>query len=221
MHAFVVAGGDSSTRGSAVSEILKSQNVAIHNRVVLARGGDESSIGIGAVRGWLRDIALAPVGEGSLAGIITDADLLTLEAQQALLKTIEEPPARCIIILSAATPFALLPTILSRCVLVTKPAPNAKNKGGTREELAKVRVSGIGRMLLTSDTIAAGRENAQEFIQDVIEDAHAGLASGDLTTQTILEAALAARGRLAANVNPKMVLDAFFLSFHTGQSSSS
>jgi len=56
--------------------------------------------------------------------IIEDAHLLTTEAQNALLKTLEEPPERTVIILAASSAEALLPTILSRVqsVHVTAPA---------------------------------------------------------------------------------------------------
>jgi DNA polymerase-3 subunit delta' len=47
--------------------------------------------------------------------IIDPADELTLEAQDALLKTLEEPPSTTMIILVSAYPDTLRPTILSRC----------------------------------------------------------------------------------------------------------
>ena len=55
--------------------------------------------------------------------IIEDSDLLTHEAQNALLKTLEEPPEATFIILTSSTKEALLPTITSRLqeIIVTKP----------------------------------------------------------------------------------------------------
>ena len=48
--------------------------------------------------------------------IIHQADLMTPQAQNAILKTIEEPPAYAVVMLLADNPDALLPTISSRCV---------------------------------------------------------------------------------------------------------
>ena len=48
--------------------------------------------------------------------IIDEAEKMTVQAQNALLKTIEEPPAYVVIILLTTNPEAFLPTILSRCV---------------------------------------------------------------------------------------------------------
>lgn len=50
---------------------------------------------------------------------------MTVQAQNALLKTIEEPPAYVVILLLTANASALLPTILSRCVILNmKPVPD-------------------------------------------------------------------------------------------------
>ena len=57
--------------------------------------------------------------------IIDDAEKMNEAAQNALLKTIEEPPDYAVVILLAANRTALLPTILSRCVcLEMKPVPD-------------------------------------------------------------------------------------------------
>ena len=50
--------------------------------------------------------------------IIADADMMTVQAQNALLKTIEEPPAYAVIMLLTENAEVLLPTIRSRCVMM-------------------------------------------------------------------------------------------------------
>ena len=50
--------------------------------------------------------------------IIDQADLMTVQAQNAILKTIEEPPAYAIIMLLTENADTLLPTITSRCVML-------------------------------------------------------------------------------------------------------
>ena len=54
-------------------------------------------------------------------GVIFDADRMNVEAQNALLKTLEEPPPETTMILTAANPSALLPTTRSRCQLLPLP----------------------------------------------------------------------------------------------------
>lgn len=78
------------------------------------------SIGVEDIRKQLNgDIMIKPYSCPFKIYIIDEADKLTVQAQNALLKTIEEPPAYAVIMLLTAKASALLPTILSRCVLLT------------------------------------------------------------------------------------------------------
>lgn len=63
------------------------------------------------------DVNIKPYSHQYKVYIIPNADTLTTQAQNALLKTLEEPPAYAVLILLAENVNAFLPTILSRCVL--------------------------------------------------------------------------------------------------------
>jgi DNA polymerase-3 subunit delta' len=79
-----------------------------------------NSIGIEEIREQLiNDVAIRPYESPYKIYIVNDAQKLTLQAQNALLKTIEEPPAYAVILLLADNPDALLPTITSRCVILS------------------------------------------------------------------------------------------------------
>lgn len=78
---------------------------------------------VAAVRLLLKRLALTPAMGKRKVFVVGDAERLipqlgTEVAANALLKALEEPPADSVIILTAADPNALLPTILSRVVLV-------------------------------------------------------------------------------------------------------
>lgn len=64
------------------------------------------------------DIMIKPYNGKYKIYIVPDADLMTVQAQNALLKTIEEPPEYAAIILLTENAESLLPTILSRCVVL-------------------------------------------------------------------------------------------------------
>lgn len=81
---------------------------------------DKNSISVKQVRDELvKDISIRPYGSRYKVYIIEAADKLTIEAQNAMLKTLEEPPAYGRILLLAESAAAFLPTILSRCVRVS------------------------------------------------------------------------------------------------------
>ena len=64
------------------------------------------------------DIVIRPYSSRYKIYIIADADMMTVQAQNALLKTIEEPPAYAVIMLLTENAEVLLPTIRSRCVMM-------------------------------------------------------------------------------------------------------
>jgi DNA polymerase-3 subunit delta' len=83
------------------------------------------SIGVDEVRDLVRRAALSPVGRGWQILVIEDADRLTDQACNALLKAIEEPTERTVWMLCAPTTEDVLQTIRSRCRLVTLTTPTA------------------------------------------------------------------------------------------------
>ncbi len=64
----------------------------------------------------IHDVAIRPYASPYKIYIIPDADLMNPSAQNAILKTIEEPPEYAVILLLTTSAQSLLPTILSRCV---------------------------------------------------------------------------------------------------------
>ena len=84
------------------------------------------SLGVDEVRDLVRRSALSPVGRRWQVIIVEDADRLTDQAANALLKAIEEPSERTVWMLCAPTVEDLLPTIRSRCRLVTLTTPSVE-----------------------------------------------------------------------------------------------
>ena len=64
------------------------------------------------------DIVIRPYSSKYKVYIVADADMMSVQAQNALLKTIEEPPEYAVIMLLTENAETLLPTIRSRCVMM-------------------------------------------------------------------------------------------------------
>jgi len=80
--------------------------------------GDKKSIGVEAVRKISEDVAIKPFGNGKKVYIIKDGNLMTEAAQNAFLKTLEEPPSYAVFIILCENTENLLQTVLSRCAVV-------------------------------------------------------------------------------------------------------
>lgn len=127
------------------------------------RPDDKQDLPVQAVRELCDWFALKPMrGPGKVA-ILDDADHLTVEASNAFLKTLEEPPPGAVLVLVATAVEILLPTILSRCQVVRFDSlPIAvvtellleRGLAGDREEAARLAALGQGsaaRSLLLAD----------------------------------------------------------------------
>lgn len=76
-----------------------------------------ASIGVDDIREQINDtIMVRPYSSYYKVYIVDEAEKMTVQAQNALLKTIEEPPSYAVILLLTTNQDAFLPTILSRCV---------------------------------------------------------------------------------------------------------
>lgn len=81
--------------------------------IILEKEDEDKEIKIGRVREIIKKISLCSYGARVV--LIRRAELLSPEAANALLKTLEEPPQRTIFLLTAPNPKEVITTIVSRC----------------------------------------------------------------------------------------------------------
>lgn len=96
-----------------------------------------NTIGVEDIRGQINnDIGIKPYSSPRKIYIMNEGEKMTVQAQNALLKTLEEPPEYAVILILTTNVDALLPTILSRCVVLNmKPVSDALVKKYLMEEL--------------------------------------------------------------------------------------
>jgi DNA polymerase-3 subunit delta' len=124
---------------------------------------------LGAIRELERQAALAPLLGVRKVFVLEDAETMTGEAPQAFLKTLEEPPARTVMILIVARLRALPATVLSRCQVVRFQPRVAPEEPRERAEvvaaLADVRARGAEALFRRGQTWERDREGAERFVQ--------------------------------------------------------
>ena len=86
---------------------------------------DKYQISIEQIRAATEQLAKTSYRHGYKVAVIESAHLMTVNAANSLLKTLEEPTARTLIVLITSHPSALLPTVRSRCqkLAIATPAP--------------------------------------------------------------------------------------------------
>jgi DNA polymerase-3 subunit delta' len=90
----------------------------VHPDVILVEPGDSGAIKVEQVRDVIERAGYRPFEGRRRVVIVEDAEALLPAAQNALLKTLEEPPPSTVFLLVTARPDGLLPTVRSRCPLL-------------------------------------------------------------------------------------------------------
>ncbi|MBI4821621.1 MAG: DNA polymerase III subunit delta' [Deltaproteobacteria bacterium] len=179
------------------SNCRRAKASSLSDVLVLDPEGD--AIKVDDVREVTRLLHLAPLEGPHKVLIIRDADRMNPQAQNALLKTLEEPPGGARIILTSASPDSLLVTVLSRCQRVTfAPVPNAEiarilvERRELDEESAKLLAAlskgSVGRALAADlDALRAVRDRAVELDQSLEPGRPGGTALALLTAESLPE----------------------------------
>lgn len=159
-----------------------------------------STGGIDAVRSLIQQAKFMPTLGNLRIIMIDEAQQVTGAAQQALLKTLEEPPASTLFILSTMTPEKISPAIMGRCQKMDLKRVNAEAVADHLMDIAKAEGFADGlddkAMLLIAESTGGQLRDAIQCL-DAVRQAIAGL-DGDLDEDEmeamIIEAVFAASG---------------------------
>ncbi len=173
---------------------------------------DKNTIGIAQVKNMLAFVGQKPFTHTAKAVILPQADLLTPAAQNAMLKTLEEPPEYATIVLMTKTKGAVLDTVVSRCFLVD--AFDYEKAVGV--ELAEDRDFATVLALSTGDRLQLAAELASEERETIIELLEQWLAQDRQLGYKNSEVLEQVRQDLAnTNVNLKLAVEFLVLNLTT------
>lgn len=184
----------------------------------------EASVGIGEIRLVKRSLMRKPFQGRYSALLITHANAMTVEAQNALLKILEEPPDHALLILLTPILDNLLPTIQSRCkFILCKEIPETKDYADRAKDIEQLS---LGQRLEYAVEIAKDRESAAGFVESMLKKLrmrlHEGLLwSNEKPEKKPLLVKTAAQIRellylltvLKTNANTRVAVEAIFLSW--------
>jgi hypothetical protein len=183
MHAFLITGGDDTDRQEALISLLTERDIPVYARLQLIPAEEGKTIGIGQVREWIRSLSASQPGVRK-AGIVGAADTMTPEAQNALLKTLEEPPPSTTIVICSPVPEALLETVRSRCQAVRLKPSVPEDAVPPPSELTDPACS-VGAWLAWVDREAATRDAAKRQIEGMLGWCRQTLAASGHTDETV------------------------------------
>lgn len=116
MIARIIISPSIDTKTAAIEQILTDQGLKNPHPDVLYL--DQEKLGVEQSKQIREFLSIKPYSAQGRVVIVLYADNLTLDAQNALLKTLEEPPENAILLLGAENESKFLPTVLSRCQVI-------------------------------------------------------------------------------------------------------
>src|SRR5579859_841327 len=117
----------------------------------------QTSLGIEDVREIQKKVFLKPFKSKEKAIIIGDAHSATIEAQNALLKLLEEPPMNTYVILTASSTRQFLATILSRCKIVMLDGASSKKFKEQEAAIDSLITGSISEKLVFAQELAKNK----------------------------------------------------------------
>ena len=140
--------------------------------------------------------------------IISQAENLNVESQNALLKILEEPGEGNYIILSTTKPAKLLPTISSRCQII-----KLKNDFSLSNNQPLKILHQIQKDLATSEILSKDKTQVLPYLEDQLKIQQKLLvANPNPETSQLIQKIIKSIQMIEANVDPKSALDFLFLS---------
>ena len=172
-----------------------------------------STLPIERVRELIGEMSLRPYQADRSTYVITHIDQASIPAQNALLKSLEEPPAHAQIILTCEQLENVLPTIRSRCVIekIIDNKPVTVDTQKAEEVLTKISKGKMGDVFEISEQYK-DRETALILMNQLVMTLHKRNEQHPTATTTKqLQKFLTAKSLLQKNVNVRLVLEnAFF-----------
>ncbi len=196
------------------------------------RGQGDTRVRIGQIRAVQQALRLRSHEGGRRAAVIADAEWLNHEAQNALLRLLEEPPPQTALLLVATSASGLLATVRSRCqrVAFARPEPRlADAPDDVREQAARLAELGavsVPALLDWAEEFRGARGDTAPAVATLLETAGLVLrervtgrcAAGERDVGAELDAfreLLACRKTLVQrNANPQMIAERALLALH-------
>ena len=160
------------------------------------------TIGIDAVRNLIANLSVKSVSNPKKIAIVQEAHLLTEQAQNALLKTLEEPPEEADIFLLAQNLDSFLPTTISRCHVIELPV-----EFPSIEPLPDITSMNLSQKFQLAAEISKDRLSALAWLDQALFSFHKSRNFHSV------RAALAAKRLLSANTNTRLTIENLLLNW--------
>lgn len=170
---------------------------------------EEEKIGVEDTKKVREFLSMKPYQSRGRGVLILNAQNLTIDAQNSLLKTLEEPPIHSLIVLLSDSEHSLLPTIISRCRLIRV---DGEGNADIDEKNLKILGSLEGMDIAKRFEIIEKIEDKESFLRQLIIFYRKQLKEREKIDIEFLKELLEAEKWSKSNVNIRAILEYLMLS---------
>ncbi|HEX7042808.1 MAG TPA: hypothetical protein VF189_06155 [Patescibacteria group bacterium] len=221
MNSFILISKDQTTKQNYVQDFCLENAIDPLDQSYIQT--DTSSIGIELIREMQKHIFFKPIKGQKKIIVIQDAQILTIEAQNALLKILEEPPIYTYIFLLTTSENTFLPTIISRCKIVRleeeKKHILPEEEGKYLTNFHNLTKGSIAERLALAEKLASDKAQAVVWMEEMMYFLHKKLlenpGKGGGVAEVLEKLQESYKILQTTNVNPRLLLEHTFLTLQT------
>lgn len=212
MQSFLISSKSQDKALEEALEILSKKNI---DKLDISIENFEKIAGISDIKNAIKNLYLKPLRGKHKALILNTFLGLTVEAQNTLLKTLEEPPESALIFLIISNINEILPTVVSRCKIINlkNAQENELNIGEIKNLVEKMGSQTPGFKLKIAQDFGGKREDTVLFLENAVIEARKLMLFNLETKESNFFAQMIKKleeGRIAAkntNVNQRFILE--------------
>lgn len=205
MQPKILVSNDKTDRDIQIWNLLKEFKIFPNNPDLLLIEDDK--LGIKEVKGAIKHLSTKPFGRTPKSVVILNGNNISPDAQNALLKILEEPPGDSIILIGVDSETKLLPTVLSRCLIID-------DERRTINHEPKLNLNQILNMSIEDRfNLIEKTDNKEKFLNDLTETYRAKVLKGEGSSD-FLEELLNAQIWKESNVNLRTILEYLMLKLY-------
>lgn len=202
-------------RHCRLAEAMLHPDIIFIDRPIDEKGKKKREIPVGSIRGMASNAWVLPQEAERKVYVIREANRMNVQAQNAALKILEEPPSFARFILGTGSVEELLPTIRSRCAIRLLPGEAARGESLAAEEYLTIAgrgdVPGLCKFFadcesLDSEAVSDMLSGVRRLLTAALSESGSDFGLSRRDAARILELCLRAEEYLRLNVSTKHVL---------------
>ncbi|HRN86497.1 MAG TPA: hypothetical protein PKU78_01180 [Candidatus Dojkabacteria bacterium] len=164
----------SSSRADFISETIDSLCSSLQIKDINADfyhvepADKKQSIGIDQTRKLKEWFKVKPYSSPNKFAVIQNAELLTVQAQNSILKLLEEPNANCFLALTLSNPSYLLPTVLSRCEIIQDTTISQSIEGTDFMKISRTQQFKLIDEIMSEKNLIEQNRSIQKFLLNLL-----------------------------------------------------